>query len=154
MIAGTRAWVIAAGVACGLAFAGEVLAASYPGRYQPSRPGTWRGGSSYAPSWIVVEVMGPKGEISYETIQSSSPALQDRIAQEQNDYVKAVESWKKDKSQAAADKTKFEEKKPVPGYVKRVQTTPATFRSRDRAQEVALTLTRQMEERKKAKEAR
>ncbi len=149
MITGTKAWNILARVACGLMLAGSLGAAPLAALPQAVRPGTWHRGSYSGQSWIVVEVMKPKGDVSYEAIQSSSPALQDRIARAQADYLDAVKSWKKDKDQAAADKTKFEEKKPVPGYVKRVPTTPATFSSKDRADAVVQTLTRQMEQRKK-----
>ncbi len=179
MIHGMRIWVALAGAACGLAFAGSLDAAPAPAtpptivtamafrpvtfgqelwaapilaQYQQARPGTWHRGSWSGQTWIVVEVVDTKGQVSYEAIQDST--LHNRITRAQDDYVTAVQSWKKAKSLAAANKTKFDDKKPVPGSVSRVQTTPATYRSQNLANVVVLKLTKQLEARKKAKETR
>ena len=148
MRAGIRTWVIIAGAACGLLLAGYLDAVPRPPRPPSPRPPGLRSGGT-TQTWIVVEVMNPKRDISYEAILSS--ALDNRTAREQNDYLSALEAWKKDKAQAAANKTKFEEKKPVPGYVQRVETNPATFRNQNEAGAVVAALTRKMQDRKAGK---
>ena len=132
-------WFVIVGVVCGLIFAGysQGASTSNSSSKKASVPAP-------KPTWVVIEVMNWKGDISYEAIQPQG--IHNRITKLHQDYLKAVEKWKKDKILAEIKKETFDEKKPVLGYVKRVETNPPYFKYQDLASAEAAELTKKMKE--------
>ncbi len=138
--------VIAAAVSCALLFAGYVDGATPSTPPKPTKPPTTSTPPTPPkPTWVIIEVMNWKGVVSYEAI--GSKAVRDRNTRRIKEYKLAVEKWKKDKILADINKTKFDTPRPLRGYVRRVQTTPPSFRYADLARAEAVMLTKKLKER-------
>jgi len=99
--------------------------------------------------YIVAEVKSIQGVISYEALPFKSLADRQKSCHEQ--YVTALDEWKKAKADAAKKKEKFEQEKPIQPYVKRVLGSQ-TFKTEELAREQADKLQQKMEEAKKKAE--
>jgi ABC-type Fe3+-hydroxamate transport system substrate-binding protein len=137
-------------LAAAVVFAVAVLAeGATPGATGGTHTGTTpKDKTAKAVTYIVVEVKNMQGDISFEAIPSKD--LPDRIKKCQTDYVEAMKQWTKDKADAKKKGEKFEEKKPVEPWVKRVGTT--LFKEQDKATAYADKLQQQYDEMKKKAE--
>ena len=133
-----RVWRVAATASCAFLIAGWVSAAGTstpPATTAPKPP---------VKTWVVVAVLSPKSVVAYEAVASTGVA--DRRARLLREYKLALEKWKKDKQLAQVNSKPFKDPKPVRGYVKRVLTTPSSFRYQDVARAEAAVLARRAKE--------
>jgi hypothetical protein len=104
------------------------------------------------PVYIVVEKKDLLGVISYESLDSKQLAPQQKQLHDQ--YVTALAKWTKDKADAAKNKQKFDQPKPLVPSMIRVLDTPI-YQTQELAKEEVDKLTKKMEDaKKKAQEAK
>jgi hypothetical protein len=144
MRTGKRVWVFVAAASCALLVAGYLDGASPS---TPPKPSTTTPPKPPVKTWGVVEVKSWNGVISYDVVESTG--MKARTARLLSEYKQALAKWKKDKILADINSTKFDTPKPVLGYVRRVQTTPPSFRYPDLARAMAAVLTKKLKEREK-----